>query len=214
LTTRGKAQVVFAWLTKRADFEKVAHRLLLEAASLEAWAACWYEGQKKDLPRFLHTQLGKVAFRFARIRETKVRYVSMRRADGTRIETELPVVERWKPGEPTFTAVGRRVYEALREVLPKDWFTDELITQTLLDYQRIREGEHSARDGPIRLTAGSDIPGASVLNGKIGHQVRTAPNAPDCAIEIIRARGGDNASVDFDGKSRPARGRLPWRGRE
>ena len=59
LTTKGKSQIVFAWLNKRKDFEQFARRLLIEAMTLEVWAACFYQDQKAKLPKLLNTTVGQ-----------------------------------------------------------------------------------------------------------------------------------------------------------
>jgi hypothetical protein len=149
LTTKGKSQIVFAWLNKRKDFEQMARRLLIEAMTLEVWAACFYEDQKVKLPKLLNTTVGRTAVWCAHIRETKIRLTTkwvMRACYPTRegpmqkVTVEVPVTERWKPTPYVRVAVGKRVFLALREIVPTNWVTDQMITETLKEYQTT-EGE-------------------------------------------------------------------------
>src|SRR5262249_844014 len=134
LTTKGKAQIVWAWLNSRGDFERLARRLIIEAMALEVWAACFYEGQNTDLPRLLNTPGGRSAVWLAHIQETKTRLTTKwvtrpcyPASEGpmTKITTEVPVTDRWRPTPYVRVAVGRRVFDALREVLPRGWVTHQ-----------------------------------------------------------------------------------------
>jgi hypothetical protein len=148
LTTLGKSQIVFAWLNKRGDFEKMARRLLIEAMTLEVWAACFYQDQQAGLPRLLNTTAGRTAVWCAHIRETKTRVITKwvtrtcyPASEGPmqKVITEVPVTDRWKPTHYVRVAVGRRVFRALREVLPSGWVTDQMITETINNTQNDKE---------------------------------------------------------------------------
>jgi hypothetical protein len=140
LTTKGKSQIVFAWLNRRKDFEQFARRLLIEAMALEVWAACFYQDQKVRLPKLLNTTVGRTAVRCAHIRETKMRITTKwvtrscyPTSEGPMLKTsvEVPVTDRWKPTHYVRAAVGKRVFAALREILPLNWVSDQMITETL-----------------------------------------------------------------------------------
>ncbi len=148
LTTRGKSQIVFAWLSKRKDFEQMARRLLIEAMTLEVWAACFYDDQKSRLSRLLNTTVGRTAVWCAHIRETKMRLTAkwvtrscypVSEGPMQKIIAEVPVTDRWKPTPYVRVAVGRRVFLALREVLPANWVTDQMIAETLRQYKTMEE---------------------------------------------------------------------------
>ena len=49
---------------------------------------------------------------------------------------EVPVTDRWKPTPYVRVAVGKRVFIALREMLPANWVTDQMIAETLKIYQQ------------------------------------------------------------------------------
>jgi hypothetical protein len=148
LTTKGKSQIVFAWLNKRDDFEELARRLLIEAMTLEVWSKCFYEGEKAGLPKLLQTTVGRTAVWCSHIQETKDRYVTQwvtrscyPASEGPmqKVTVEVPVTERWRPTPYVREVVGRRVFLALRELLPTNWVTDEMITEILQDYQSTKE---------------------------------------------------------------------------
>lgn len=151
LTTNGKAQIVWAWLNRRDDFERLARRMLIEAMTLEVWAACYYHGQKRDLPKLLNTTVGRTAVWFAckgGLKETKTRTVAKWITRNCYPASEGPMqkvyvdettTDRWRPSNYVRVAVGRRVFTALREILPSNWVTDQMITATLRDIQT--EGE-------------------------------------------------------------------------
>jgi hypothetical protein len=148
LTTKGKSQIVFAWLNKRKDFEQFARRLLIEAMALEVWAACFYQDQKARLPKLVHTTVGRTAVWCAHIRETKMRITTkwitrscypVSEGPMQKITTEMPVTDRWKPTPYVRVAVGKRVFLALREILPANWVTDQMIVETLREYQTMEE---------------------------------------------------------------------------
>lgn len=148
LTTKGKAQIVFAWLNQRKDFDQFARRLLIEAMTLEVWATCFYEDQKVKLPKLLNTTIGRTAVWCAHIRETKTRSTTkwiMRScyptSEGPMLKTtiEVPVTDRWKPTPYVRVAVGKRVFLALREILPANWVSDQMITETIQSIEKERE---------------------------------------------------------------------------
>jgi hypothetical protein len=149
LTTKGKSQIVFAWLNKCKDFEQLARRLLIEAMTLEVWAACFYQDQKVKLPKLLNTTVGRTAVWCAHIRETKIRLTTKwvtrscyPTSEGPLQKTavEVPITDRWKPTPYVRVAVGKRVFIALREILPANWVNDQMIAETLKAYQSM-EGE-------------------------------------------------------------------------
>lgn len=140
LTTKGKAQIVFAWLNQRKDFERFARRLLIEAMTLELWGACFYQDQKAKLPKLLNTTVGRTAVWCAHIRETRVRLTTkwVTRScypvsEGPMLKTsvEMPVTDQWKPTPYVRVAVGRRVFLALRDILLPNWVTDQMIADTI-----------------------------------------------------------------------------------
>jgi hypothetical protein len=140
LTTKGKSQIVWAWLNKRRDFEQWSRRLLIEAMTLEVWAACFYRDQKAKLPKLLNTTAGRTAVWCAHIRETKVRTAtkwehrncySASEGPWRKYTVEEPVTDRWKPSPYVRVMVGKRVFLALREMLPTNWVTDQMITETI-----------------------------------------------------------------------------------
>jgi hypothetical protein len=143
LTTKGKAQIVWAWLTKRDDFERLARRMLIEAMTLEVWAACFYHGQKRDLPKLLNTTVGRTAVWFAckgGMKETKTRTVAKWTTRNCYPASEGPMqkvyvdettTDKWRPSNYVRVAVGKRVFDALREILPSNWVTDQMITETI-----------------------------------------------------------------------------------
>ena len=45
----------------------------------------------------------------------------------------------WRPTPFARVTVGKRVFTALREVLPTDWVTDQMIAETLRDYQSMED---------------------------------------------------------------------------
>jgi len=147
LTTKGKAQIVFAWLNKRSDFERFARRMLIEAMTLEVWASCFYHGQKRDLPKLLNTTVGRTAVWFAckgGLKETKTRTVARWITRNCYLASEGPMqkvyvdettTDKWRPSNYVRVAVGRRVFDALREILPTDWVTDQMVTETLKELQ-------------------------------------------------------------------------------
>lgn len=144
LTTKGKSQIVFAWLNKRTDFEQMARRLLIEAMTLEVWAVCFYRDQKAKLPKLLNTTVGRTAVWCAHTRETKIRLTTKwvtrscyPASEGPmqKITVEVPVTDRWKPTPYVRVAVGKRVFTALREILPSNWVSDQMIAETLKQYQ-------------------------------------------------------------------------------
>lgn len=148
LTTKGKSQIVWAWLNQRQDFDRLAYRLLIEAMTLEVWARCFYEGQKVHLPRLLHTTVGRTAVWCSHIQETKIRtttqWVSRScypASEGPmqKVSADIPVTDRWRPTPYVRVAVGKRVFLALREALPANWITDNMIADTLRDYQSMKE---------------------------------------------------------------------------
>jgi hypothetical protein len=148
LTTKGKSQIVWAWLNQRQDFERLAYRLLIEAMALEVWARCFYEGQKVSLPRLLHTTVGRTAVWCSHIQETKIRTTTQwvtrscyPASEGPmqKVTADIPVTDRWRPTPYVRVAVGKRVFLALREVLPANWITDDMIADTLRDCQSMEE---------------------------------------------------------------------------
>jgi len=148
LTTRGKSQLVFAWLNKRSDFEHIARRLLIEAMTLEVWSACFYEDQKTRLPKLLNTTVGRTAVWCAHIRETKMRLATKWVArscypvsEGPMQKTtvEVPVTDRWRPTPYVRVAVGKRVFIALREILPANWVTNQMIAETMKEHQTMEQ---------------------------------------------------------------------------
>lgn len=142
-TTRGKAQIVYAWLNKRDDWERLARRLLIEAMALEVWARCFYEGAKNDLPKLLHTTVGRTAVWFAGMggmQETKTRTVArwitrncypVSEGPMQKVYADETTTDRWRPSNYVRVAVGKRLFEALREILPSNWVTDQMITDTI-----------------------------------------------------------------------------------
>jgi hypothetical protein len=56
-----------------------------------------------------------------------------------KITTEMPVTDRWKPTPYVRVAVGKRIFDALREILPANWVTDQMIVETLREYQTMEE---------------------------------------------------------------------------
>ncbi len=148
LTTSGKSQIVWAWLSRRQDFDRLAYRLLIEAMTLEVWARCFYEDQKANLPRLLHTTVGRTAVWCSHIQETKIRtttqWVSRScypASEGPmqKVSADIPVTDRWRPTPYVRVAVGKRVFIALRDALPANWITDDMIADTLRDYQTMEE---------------------------------------------------------------------------
>jgi len=140
LTTQGKAQIVFAWLNKRKDFDSVASRFLIEAMSLELWAACFYQGERSKLNKLLHTTVGRTAITLSKIRETIPRIVTKNikrscypASEGPwqKITTEEPITDRWEPSKYVRTFVGKRIFNALRELVSPFWITDEMILETV-----------------------------------------------------------------------------------
>jgi hypothetical protein len=99
-------------------------RLLVEAMSLECWAASFWEDSKKRLPRVLNTRIGRVATRMAGLQEKKFRLTS---------RGEREVMERWDPTDAVKAAVGARFTSALRTILPRYWVTDEMVTKTITE---------------------------------------------------------------------------------
>lgn len=152
LTTNGKAQIVWAWLNTRSDFERLARRMLIEAMTLEVWAACFYHGQKRDLPKLLHTTVGRTAVWFAcksGLKETKTRTVArwitrncypVSEGPMQKVYVDETTTDKWRPSNYVRVAVGRRVFTALREILPTDWVTDRMVTEILRKFQTT-EGE-------------------------------------------------------------------------
>lgn len=147
LTTKGKSQIVFAWLNKRKDFERTARRLLIEAMTLEVWAACFYQDQRAKLPKLLNTTVGRTAVWCAHIRETKIRLTTkwvtrscypVSEGPMQKITVEVPITDRWKPTPYVRVAVGKRIFVALREMLPTNWVTDQMIAKTLRDFQEMK----------------------------------------------------------------------------
>jgi hypothetical protein len=133
-------------MSKRKDFEQLARRLLIEAMALEVWAACFYEDQKAKLPKLLNTTAGRKAVWCSHIRETKTRLTTkwvtrscypVSEGPMQKITTEVPVTDRWKPTPYVRVAVGKRVFLALREVLPRGWVTDQMITETITEAARL-----------------------------------------------------------------------------
>lgn len=57
---------------------------------------------------------------------------------------EVPVTDRWKPTPYVRVAVGKRVFLALREILPTNWVTDQMIAETLKAYQTMEGELHQA----------------------------------------------------------------------
>ena len=151
LTTKGKAQIVWAWLNKRDDFERLARRMLIEAMTLEVWASCFYHGQKRDLPKLLNTTVGRTAVWFAckgGMKETKTRTVAKWITRNCYPASEGPMqkvyvdettTDKWRPSNYVRVAVGRRVFTALREMLPASWVTDQMIVDTLKECQTMEE---------------------------------------------------------------------------
>jgi hypothetical protein len=148
LTTKGKSQIVWAWLSKRKDFERLARRLLIEAMTLEVWAKCFYEDQRARLPKLLHTTVGRTAVWCSHIKETKTRTVTKwitrscypaSEGPTQKITVEEPATDQWRPTPFVRVTVGKRVFTALREVLPTDWVTDQMIAETLRDYQSMED---------------------------------------------------------------------------
>ena len=142
LTTKGKAQIVWAWLSKREDFDRLACRLLIEAMTLEVWAKCFYEGSKAELPRLLYTTVGRSAVWLSHIQDTQVRTVTklvyrncypVSEGPMKKITVEEPQTDKWRPSNYVRVAVGKRVFEALREILLRDWVTDQMIADTLTE---------------------------------------------------------------------------------
>jgi hypothetical protein len=137
LTLRGKAQIILAHLNKREGFDRTATRLLIEAMSLECWAAAYWGDSRKTLPRFLNTTLGQTSTRLARLYEKKTRLTN---------RGELEVIERWVPTDPARAAVGARITSALRMILPRYWVTDQIITDTITEATKLssthQHGEH------------------------------------------------------------------------
>ena len=124
LTQTGKAQIVVAHLNQRHDFERIVVRLLVEAMSLECWAASFWDDSKKRLPRFLNTRIGQVATRMAGLKEKKIRLTA---------RGEQEVTERWEPTDAVKAAVGARFTSALRTILPRYWVTDQMVTETITE---------------------------------------------------------------------------------
>jgi len=148
LTTKGKSQIVWAWLSQRQDFDRLAYRLLIEAMMVEVWARCFYEGQKVNLPRLLHTTVGRTAVWCSHIQETKIRATTQWIARSCypasegpmqKVTAEIPVTDQWRPTPYVRVAVGKRVFLALREALPANWITDDMIANALRDYQSMKE---------------------------------------------------------------------------
>jgi hypothetical protein len=156
LTTNGKAQIVFGWLNRRNDFERLARRMLIEAMTLEVWAACFYHGQKRDLPKLLDTTVGRTAVWFAckgGLKETKTRTVARWITRNCYPASEGPMqkvyvdettTDKWRPSNYVRVAVGRRVFLALREILPANWVTDQMIWETLTETQSTKGEPHIA----------------------------------------------------------------------
>jgi hypothetical protein len=98
--------------------------LLIEAMSLECWAAAFWDDSKKRLPRFLNTRIGQVATRLAGLKEKKIRLSS---------RGEREVIERWEPTDAVKAAVGARFVSALRTILPRNWMTDQMVTEIITE---------------------------------------------------------------------------------
>jgi hypothetical protein len=124
--------------------------LLIEAMTLEVWAKSFYEGRKAELPRLLSTTVGRAAVWLSHIQDTQVRTVTkwitrncypVSEGPMKKVTVEEPQTDKWRPTPYVRVTVGKRVFLALREILPANWITDQMIAETLIDYQTQTKGE-------------------------------------------------------------------------